>query len=74
LLAGVTVNAARALGLQSTHGRVAPGYRADFALWDISSRDEFGYWVGHNACVGTICAGLPDDRLAALLASAVSHK
>jgi imidazolonepropionase len=44
-LAGMTVHAARALALGSTHGRLAVGMRADFCLWDLPSVDHFGYWL-----------------------------
>ena len=49
-LAGVTRNAARALGLHSQAGRLAPGYRADFALWDIARPAELAYAIGSNPC------------------------
>ena len=69
LLAAVTSNAARALGLQTERGQIVAGQRADFAVWDISSCDEFGYWLGHNPCVGTVRNGSMDARLAAALAT-----
>lgn len=52
-LAGTTTNAARALGLGATHGRLAVGARADFCLWDLPSVDHFGYWLSpvHPAVV-----------------------
>jgi imidazolonepropionase len=50
VLDGVTRNAARALGLASTRGQVAAGYRADFAVWSIETPDELGYWIGFNPC------------------------
>jgi imidazolonepropionase len=50
VLDGVTRHAARALNLASTHGRVAPGCRADFAVWSVDSLDELGYWIGFNPC------------------------
>jgi imidazolonepropionase len=69
LLAAVTGNAARALGMQAVRGQIVAGQRADFAVWDISSRDEFGYWLGHNPCVGTVRDGSADARLVAALAN-----
>ena len=45
-LRGMTVNAARALGLAATHGALAPGMRADFAVWDVDHPRELAYWIG----------------------------
>jgi len=44
-LRGVTVNAARALGLDD-RGRLAAGLRADFALWTAQHPAELAYWIG----------------------------
>lgn len=51
-LAGVTRHAARALGLAGEAGRIGPGLRADFALWDIGRPAELAYAFGSNPCVG----------------------
>jgi imidazolonepropionase len=56
-LAGVTRHAARALGLQAERGMLAPGLAADFALWDIESIEELGYWSGFNPCRAVVRAG-----------------
>ena len=45
VLRGVTVNAARALGL-AQHGVLAPGMVADFCLWDVGAPAELSYWLG----------------------------
>jgi imidazolonepropionase len=45
-LAGMTVNASRALGLAHTIGSIAAGKQADLAVWRIESLAELGYWVG----------------------------
>jgi len=45
-LAGMTVNAARALGLAHEVGSIAAGKAADMAVWRIESLAELGYWVG----------------------------
>ena len=58
-LAGVTRNAARALGMQNEAGRLAVGLRADFALWEISEPGELAYAFGANPCVGRVVAGEP---------------
>src|SRR5918911_446428 len=60
-LAGFTVHAARALGMHSTHGSLAVGKAADFALWDIDSPAELAYAIGANPCVGAVRVGIPDN-------------
>ena len=45
-LAGMTVNAARALGLAHEVGSIAAGKAADLAVWRIESLAELGYWIG----------------------------
>jgi imidazolonepropionase len=45
-LAGMTVNAARALGLAHSIGSIAAGKAADLCVWRIESLAELGYWVG----------------------------
>ena len=44
-LRGATVNGALALGLHD-RGRLQPGLRADFVLWDIGQPAELAYWLG----------------------------
>jgi imidazolonepropionase len=46
-LAGVTRNAARALGLDDT-GVIRAGLRADLAVWDVSHPAELAYRIGFN--------------------------
>ena len=46
-LRGVTVNAAKALGL-ADRGQLAAGQRADFCLWDIGHPNELSYFFGRN--------------------------
>lgn len=46
-LAGTTRNAARALGL-SDRGQIAPGLRADLAVWDAEAPAELVYRIGFN--------------------------
>ena len=47
-LAGVTRNAARALGLQLRFGTLEAGKDADFILWDIPEPAELAYRMGAN--------------------------
>ncbi|PWE33019.1 imidazolonepropionase [Maritimibacter sp. 55A14] len=46
-LRGVTVNAARALGLSDV-GTIAAGQRAELAVWDIEHPAELSYRIGFN--------------------------
>jgi imidazolonepropionase len=45
-LLGVTVHAARALGLGGEIGTLAPGARADFALWELADPRAIVYSLG----------------------------
>ncbi|MGN8007552.1 imidazolonepropionase [Acinetobacter sp. 22301] len=45
-LAGVTIHAAQALGLEQTHGSLEQGKVADFVAWDIEHPSEIVYWLG----------------------------
>jgi len=58
---GVTVHAARALGL-SDRGRLAAGLRADFAVWDAEHPRELAYRFGHNPCHRVVCGGVERAR------------
>ena len=55
-LAGVTRNAARALGF-SDRGVLAQGMRADFVLWDVRSPAELSYCFGSNPRLQTVFDG-----------------
>jgi imidazolonepropionase len=45
-LTGMTINAARGLGLAHAVGSIAAGKQADLCAWRIESLAELGYWVG----------------------------
>jgi len=45
-LAGVTRNAARALGLHNEIGTLDVGKAADFAVWPVAHPAELSYWIG----------------------------
>jgi imidazolonepropionase len=48
-LAGVTRNAARALGLADEIGTIETGKRAELAVWDVAHPAELAYRIGFNA-------------------------
>ena len=56
-LAGVTRNAARALGLQADRGTLAPGQAADFVIWNVRAVEELSYWIGFNPRRTVVRAG-----------------
>ena len=56
-LAGVTRNAATALGLGDDRGTLEQGKRADIAVWDISHPRELSYWIGMNELTELLVAG-----------------
>jgi len=49
-LAGVTRNAARALGREAEIGTLEPGKRADFAIFEVEHPAELAYRFGFNPC------------------------
>jgi len=51
------VHAARAQGMQPSHGTLEVGKAADFALWEIESPAELAYAIGANPCLGQVRAG-----------------
>ena len=53
---GVTVNGARALGLQD-RGQLRAGQRADFVLWNAEHPREMAYRFGYNPCQRVFVGG-----------------
>jgi imidazolonepropionase len=60
-LRGVTVNAARALGLDD-RGTLAVGQRADLVVWNARRPAELCYWIGGGLARGVYVAGEPVSR------------
>lgn len=56
-LAGVTRNAARALGLHD-RGVLAAGMRADFVLWNVAQPAELSYCFGANPLIDAVYDGV----------------
>lgn len=66
-LAGVTRNAAKALGMLDTHGTIEAGKMADFVAWEIERPAELAYWLGGELPSRTVRNGQWRD-LAAVVA------
>jgi imidazolonepropionase len=49
-LAGITVQAARSLRMEATHGTLEPGKTADLAVFDVPERTRILYHFGINHC------------------------
>jgi len=56
-LAGMTVNAAAALGLDAEIGTIEARKAADLCAWAIDDPAELGYWIGMPGPVRRIVAG-----------------
>ena len=57
VLKATTSIAARAVGLEKTHGSLLPGYQADFAIIDAPDINHWLYHFRPNACVSTYKRG-----------------
>jgi len=62
-LAGVTRHAATALGLGATHGTLAPGKAADFAIWNIERPAELAYRIGFNPLAYAVKSGVVREEV-----------
>ena len=62
-LAGVTRNAARALGLVANRGTLEVGKRADLVDWNISHPRELTYWAGINQLIRLYVNGQVVDQV-----------
>jgi imidazolonepropionase len=56
-LAGVTIHAARALGLQDEIGTLEKGKAADFVVWDIETPADLAYQIGGDLLRYSVKAG-----------------
>jgi imidazolonepropionase len=56
-LAGMTVNAARALALEADTGTIATGKAADLCVWQVERPAELCYWIGHPGPTRRFFAG-----------------
>lgn len=56
-LRGVTINAAKALGLDKTLGSLEAGKQADIVLWDLDRPSLLSYQIGLNRCAAVMHKG-----------------
>jgi imidazolonepropionase len=61
-LAGMTRNAARALGLHDKIGTLEAGKDADLAIWNIEGPAELSYWLGFNSLIDRYRGGRSDRQ------------
>jgi imidazolonepropionase len=61
-LAGMTRNAAKALGLSAETGTLEPGKSADLSVWNVSGPAELAYWVGADLLVDRYLRGKSDKH------------
>ncbi len=57
VLRGVTVNAARALGM-ADRGVLAAGMRADYCIWNVVAAAELCYWLGGIRPLSIVVGGV----------------
>lgn len=61
-VAGVTREAARALGVLGETGTLEPGKSCDMAVWDVGDPSELVYWMGMDQLHSRVYAGRPQGR------------
>ena len=61
-LRGVTVNAARALGIEHEYGQIKAGMKAHLALWDVNDPAELTYQFGVNPLTKLWLNGVVHDH------------
>jgi len=54
---GMTINAAKALGLDNDIGSLQIGKTSDLAVWNVKQPSELAYWLGGNLVQSVIKAG-----------------
>ena len=57
-IAGMTINAARALGLAHDIGTIEAGKAADLCAWRVEDLSELAYWIGLPGPERRIFAGI----------------
>ncbi|SUI90578.1 imidazolonepropionase [Shewanella morhuae] len=57
-LKGLTLNAAKALGIEDRVGSLVVGKQADFCLWDIATPAQLAYSYGVNPCKDVVKNGV----------------
>jgi imidazolonepropionase len=60
-IAGVTREAARALGVQAEAGTLDPGKFCDLAIWNIEQPAELVYRMGFNPLHARVWRGIPQN-------------